>query len=76
MKVEKKQLDKVQVELTIEIPQDEFKEYVEKAYRDKKGKINIPGFRKGHAPRQLIEQYYGRISSILMQLNSAFSLSM
>lgn len=60
MKVEKKQLDKVQVELTIEIPQDEFKEYVEKAYRDKKGKINIPGFRKGHAPRQLIEQYYGK----------------
>lgn len=60
MKVEKKQFDKVQVELTIEIPEDEFKEFVEKAYRDRKGKINIPGFRKGHAPRQLIEQYYGK----------------
>ena len=30
MKVEKKQLDKVQVELTIEIPEDEFKEFVER----------------------------------------------
>ncbi|MDO4281041.1 MAG: trigger factor [Peptococcaceae bacterium] len=61
MKVEKKQLDKVQVELTIEVPEEDFKkEYVEKAYRDRKGKINIPGFRKGHAPRQLIEQYYGK----------------
>ena len=51
MKVEKKQLDKVQVELTIEIPEEDFKEYVQKAYQERKGKINIPGFRKGHAPR-------------------------
>lgn len=60
MKVEKKQLDKVQVELTIEVAQDEFKEYVEKAYKENKGKINVPGFRKGKAPRQLIEQQYGK----------------
>ena len=60
MKVEKKQLDKVQVELTIEIPEEDFKEYVQKAYQERKGKINIPGFRKGHAPRQIIEQYYGK----------------
>ena len=60
MKVEKKQLDKVQVELTIEVPEEDFKEYVQKAYQERKGKINIPGFRKGHAPRQIIEQYYGK----------------
>lgn len=60
MKVEKKQLDKVQVELTIEIPEDEFEEYVEKAYQERKGKVNIPGFRKGRAPRKLIEQHYGK----------------
>lgn len=60
MKVEKKQLDKVQVELTIEVSMDTFEIYVERAYKDRKNKINLPGFRKGHAPRKLIEQYYGK----------------
>lgn len=60
MKVEKKQLDKVQVELTIEVSMDTFETYVERAYKDRKNKINLPGFRKGHAPRKLIEQYYGK----------------
>lgn len=60
MKVEKQQLDKVQVELTIEVPEEDFKQYVEQAYKDNKAKINIPGFRKGKAPRQLIEQHYGK----------------
>lgn len=58
--VEKKQLDKVQVELTIEVPEEDFKKYVDEAYKERKGKVNIPGFRKGHAPRQLIEQHYGK----------------
>jgi trigger factor len=60
MNVEKKQLDKVQVELTIEVPMDKFETYVDRAYKDRKNKINLPGFRKGHAPRKLIEQYYGK----------------
>lgn len=58
--VEKKQLDKVQVELTIEVPEEDFKKYVDEAYKARKGKINVPGFRKGHAPRQLVEQHYGK----------------
>lgn len=38
---------------------DEFKAAIEKAYRQNVGKINVQGFRRGKAPRQIIEKYYG-----------------
>ncbi len=38
---------------------DEFKAAIEKAYRQNVGKINIQGFRRGKAPRHIIERYYG-----------------
>lgn len=47
------------VELVIEVPAEEFEAAVERAYRKNKGKIAIPGFRKGHAPRKIIESMYG-----------------
>lgn len=60
MKVEKEQLDKVQMKLTIEVDEDTFAEAQENAFKEKKKNISIPGFRKGHAPRALIEQHYGK----------------
>ena len=36
--------------LTIEVPADEFVEALEKAYLKQKGRITLPGFRKGKAP--------------------------
>lgn len=39
---------------------DEFEKAVEKAYRKNVGKINIQGFRRGKAPRMIIEKYYGK----------------
>lgn len=39
---------------------EEFAAAVEKAYRKNVGKINIQGFRKGKAPRAIIERYYGK----------------
>ncbi len=39
---------------------EEFAKAIEKAYRKNVGKIAIPGFRKGKAPRQIIERYYGK----------------
>ena len=47
------------VELEIEISAEAFEEAVEKAYQKEKKKIQIPGFRKGKAPRKLIEKEYG-----------------
>ena len=38
----------------------EFEEAIEKAYRKNVGKIAVQGFRKGKAPRKIIENYYGK----------------
>lgn len=46
-------------ELEISIPAEEFSKEVDKIYNRQKGKITIPGFRKGKAPRKFIEKYYG-----------------
>ena len=59
MKVTTKEVGKNKVELTIEVPETDFEDAVEKAYRTMVKKINVPGFRKGKAPRFIIENMYG-----------------
>ena len=53
-------LDKNMAKLTIEVPVEEFEKAVEAAYQKNKGKIEVPGFRKGKVPRQMIEKMYGK----------------
>lgn len=45
---------------TVEIPYETFEEAIQKAYLRNRGSINIPGFRKGKAPRKIIEANYGQ----------------
>lgn len=52
-------VDTNKVELEIEISAEAFEEAVEKAYQKAKKNIQVPGFRKGKAPRKLIEKTYG-----------------
>ncbi len=52
-------LEKSMVALTIEASAEEFEAAIEKAYRKNRGRIAIPGFRKGKAPRKIIETMYG-----------------
>ena len=52
-------LEKSRVALTIEAGAEEFETAVNKAYLKMRGKMNIPGFRPGHAPRKMIESMYG-----------------
>lgn len=55
--VEKK--EKNIVELTITIDKVEFDAATEKAYRQNVGRMSVPGFRKGKAPRKMLEKLYG-----------------
>ncbi|MBE7074512.1 MAG: trigger factor [Clostridiales bacterium] len=48
-----------EVEVKITVESKDWNEYVEKAYQANKGKFNIQGFRKGAAPRKIIEKNYG-----------------
>ena len=60
MKVEliKTEGNKVSFKLTVD--NDKFESAIVKAYNKNKGKYNIPGFRKGKAPRKIIETNYGK----------------
>lgn len=52
-------LEKSMVALTIEASAEEFEAALNKAYLKERGRIMIPGFRKGKAPRKMIEAMYG-----------------
>ena len=53
-------LEKNMAKLTIEVSAEDFEKAIEKAYQKNRGKINIAGFRKGKAPRKMIEKMYGK----------------
>ena len=52
-------IDTNKYELEIEIPAADFDAAVNAAYKKEGKKMQIPGFRKGKAPRAFIEKYYG-----------------
>ena len=52
-------VEKSRVALTISVGAEEFETAVNKAYLKMRGKINVPGFRAGKAPRKIIEKMYG-----------------
>lgn len=60
MSLQVEKLEGNMAKLTIEVSAEDFEAAVEKAYQKSKNKINIPGFRKGKAPRKMIEQMYGK----------------
>ena len=59
MSLQVEKLEKNMAKLTIEVPAEEFEKAIETAYQKNKGKINVQGFRKGKAPRKMIEKMYG-----------------
>jgi len=60
MSLQVEKLEKNMAKLTIEVDAAELDKAIESAYQKNKGKISIPGFRKGKAPRKMIEQMYGK----------------
>ncbi|MDO5702117.1 MAG: trigger factor [Lachnospiraceae bacterium] len=59
MSTQVEKLEHSMVKLTVEVPAEDFEKAVRAAYNKRKKSITVPGFRKGHAPQQLIEKLYG-----------------
>ena len=60
MKVELIKTEGNQVSFKLTVDNDKFEAAITKAYNKNKGKYNVPGFRKGKAPRKVIETHYGK----------------
>lgn len=69
MKVTREKTENSQAFLTIEMELAEVEEYLEKSYHRLVGKVKIPGFRKGKAPRAILERYIGKESLLEDALN-------
>ena len=53
-------MEKNMAKLTIEVAAEDLEKAMQNAYQKAKGRISIPGFRKGKAPRKMFEQMYGK----------------
>ena len=60
MSVQVEKLEHNMAKLTIEVPETELEAAIEKSYQKQKKSISLPGFRKGKAPRVMIEKMYGK----------------
>jgi len=59
MSLQVEKLEKNMAKLTIEVSAEELEKAIEGAYQKNKKKISVPGFRKGKAPRKMLEKMYG-----------------
>ena len=59
MSLQVEKLEKNMAKLTIEVSAEEFEKALQGAYNKQKKSISLPGFRKGKAPRAMVEKMYG-----------------
>ena len=71
MKYTTKAAEKSTMKITMKFDADEWKDALNKAYVKTKGRYSVNGFRKGKAPRNVIEHAYGR--AYFSKMRSTFS---
>jgi trigger factor len=71
VKTDVEELSPTRVKLTIEVPFEELKPSLDKAYREVGRQVRIPGFRPGHVPPRIIDQRLGRGVVLEQAVNDA-----
>ena len=74
MKTDVEELTPTRVKLTIEVPFEELKSSLDKAYREVARQVRVPGFRPGHVPPRIIDQRIGRGAVLEQAVNDAVPL--
>ncbi|MDR0592436.1 MAG: trigger factor, partial [Bifidobacteriaceae bacterium] len=64
-------LEPTKVKLTVEVDWDDLKPVLDKAYKEIRGQISVPGFRPGKVPNRIIDQRVGRGAVIEQAINDA-----
>ena len=59
MKIAQDDVVERQTTLHIELDNEDVEPYIDRAYKRVVQRVNIPGFRKGKAPRSIVEQMFG-----------------
>lgn len=71
MKTSTETLSPTRVKLTIEVPFEDFKPNLDRAYKSIGGQIQVPGFRKGKVPASIVDQRVGRGAVLDQAINDA-----
>ena len=71
MKTDVEELGPTRVKLTIEVPFEELKGSLDKAYREVARQVRVPGFRPGRVPPRIIDQRFGRGMVLEQAVNDA-----
>jgi len=64
-------VDETRVKLTVEVPMDDLKPQVDRAYSEIAQSVTIPGFRKGKVPPRIIDQRVGKAAVLEQAINTA-----
>jgi trigger factor len=71
VKTDVEELSPTRVKLTIEVPFEELKTSLDKAYREVARQVRVPGFRPGRVPPRIIDQRFGRATVLEQAVNEA-----
>ena len=71
MKTDVEELSPTRVRLSVEVPFDELKPSLDKAYREVAEQVRIPGFRPGRVPPPVIDRRVGRDTVLTQAVNDA-----